>query len=237
MDAWSTSMSRHPRFALTDLPLHVVQRGNDRQPCFFEERDYRVYLRALTEASAQCSVIVHAYVLMTNHVHLLVTPTVVGAVSRLMQSVGSRYVWYVNASRQRSGTLWEGRYKACLVSRDEHVLMACRYIDFNPVRAGMVRHPSDYCWSSYAALTEARIDPLVRPHDALLQLGRPRGPAYARWCADRNCGVQENRLREATGRELAFGSKSFTAEIEMRTHRSLAGRGRGRPPHVPKTAG
>ena len=227
-------MSRRPRFPITDLPLHVVQRGNDRQPCFFEERDYRVYLRALAEAAVKCSVTVHAYVLMTNHVHLLVTPMAIGAVSKLMQSVGARYVWYVNAYRGRTGTLWEGRYKACLVSCDEHVLTACRYIDLNPVRAGMVRHPSDYCWSSYAALTEARTDSLVTPHDALVQLGRPRGPAYARWCAETGNGDQENRLREATGRELAFGSEAFRAEIEIRTRRSLAGRGRGRPPHVAK---
>lgn len=227
-------MARHPRFPITDLPLHVVQRGNDRQACFFEERDYRVYLRALAEAAVKCSVTVHAYVLMTNHVHLLVTPRAIGAVSKLMQSVGARYVWYVNAHRRRTGTLWEGRYKACLVSRDEHVLTACRYIDLNPVRAGMVRHPSDYCWSSYAALTEARIDSLVTPHDTLFQLGSPRGPAYARWCADADCGEAESRLREATGRELAFGSDAFRTEIEIRTRRSLAGRGRGRPARVAK---
>jgi putative transposase len=230
-------MSRRPRFPFAGLPLHVVQRGNDRQRCFFEERDYRVYLRALAEASVKCSVTVHAYVLMTNHVHLLVTPGAIGAVSRLMQSVGARYVWYVNAYRQRSGTLWEGRYKACLVSRDEHVLMACRYIDLNPVRAQMVRHPSDYGWSSYAALAEQRIDALVTPHDALVQLGKPRGPAYARWCAASSGVEDENRLREATGRELAFGSDTFRAEVEARTKRSLAIRGRGRPPRIAKPAG
>lgn len=230
-------MSRRPRFLLTDLPLHVVQRGNDRQQCFFEERDYRVYLRALAEASAHYRVLVHAYVLMTNHVHLLVTPEIVGAVSKLMQSVGARYVWHINESRERTGTLWEGRYKACLVARDEHVLSACRYIDLNPVRAGMVRHPSDYRWSSYAALAGLRVDSLVAPHEALAQLGTPRGTAYVRWCAQGSRDDEVDRLREATRNELAFGSDTFKAEIQAVTLRTTVGRPRGRPRRAANIAG
>lgn len=221
-------MSRRPRFPLTDLPLHVVQRGNDRQRCFFEERDYRVYLRALGEASVHYGVLVHAYVLMTNHVHLLVTPRIVGGVSKLMQSVGARYVWHVNATRERTGTLWEGRYKACLVARDEHLLVACRYIDLNPVRAGMVQHPSEYRWSSYRSLSGQAFDPLVSPHDALLQLGTPRGVVYERWCAE--VGDEHlDQLRAATEHELAFGSDSFKEHIESKTARAATGGTRGRP--------
>lgn len=222
-------MPRKPRFELTDLPLHVVQRGNDRQPCFFEDRDYRVYLRALADAALHYRVLVHAYVLMTNHVHLLLTPRFAGAVPRLMQSVGARYVWHVNATRERTGTLWEGRYKACLVASDEHVLTACRYIDLNPVRAGMVSGPADYRWSSYSVLSERRSDALITPHDALLALGVPRGPAYSRWCADANNDEEVERLREATGRELVFGSDTFKAEIETMTMRPTSGKTRGRP--------
>jgi len=225
-----SAMARRPRFLLTDFPLHVVQRGNDRRACFFEERDFCFYLETLVDASAHYRVLVHAYVLMTNHVHLLMTPLVAGGVSKVMQSLGSRYVKFINATSERVGTLWEGRYKACLVARDEHVLAACRYIDLNPVRAGMVGHPAEYRWSSYAALAGTRFDALVTPHAALEQLGESHG-AYARWCDQ---GIRDDELaclREATVRELAFGSEGFKAEIESATSRATGVRTSGpRPP-------
>jgi putative transposase len=230
-------MSRRPRFPTTGLPLHVVQRGNDRRPCFFDELDYRIYLRALAEASRHYGVLVHAYVLMTNHVHLLVTPMVLGAASRLMQSVAARYVWHVNASKSRTGTLWEGRYKACLVDRDQYVLAACRYIDLNPVRAGMVRHPCEYPWSSYSTLAQIRVEPLVVPHDALAQLGSPRGAAYARWCAQGDVEQDLDRLRTATGRELVFGSERFKAQIAASTLHATNALPRGRRPREKQIRG
>jgi putative transposase len=222
-------MSRRPRFALTDFPLHIVQRGNDRQPCFFDDRDYRVYLYALGAAASHYGVLVHAYVLMTNHVHLLLTPQAVGAVSRLMQSLGARYVWHVNSTRKRTGTLWEGRYKACLVARDAHVLAACRYIDLNPVRAGIARTPGEYPWSSYGRLSGLREDALVTPHPSLAQLGSPDGDAYARWCAQQVRDDELARIRKATECELAFGTADFRREIEARTMRPVASRRPGRP--------
>jgi len=201
-------MPRPPRSAVTDLPLHVVQRGHDRATCFFQPQDYRAYLTALGDAAAFCSVRIHAYALMTNHVHLLVTPLVPHAVSRMLQSVGARYVRHVNDRRERSGTLWEGRYRACLVADDRHVLAACRYIDLNPVRAGMVADPIDYPWSSYGALAGRRSDPMVSPHPTLEQIGRVPGSAYAAWCA---CGIADRELeaiREATRRQRRFGDEA-----------------------------
>ena len=142
---------------------------------------------------------------MTNHLHLLATPLVAGAVSRTMQSVGARCVGYVNATYRRTGTLWEGRYHACLVEDDAHVAAACLYIDLNPVRARMVAHPIAWPWSSYGALAGIRADALVDPHPALARLGDAPGPGYARWCG---AGVGEEELtalRAATASELAFG--------------------------------
>lgn len=215
-------MPRRPRFALTDYPLHVVQRGNDRQPCYFGEADYRTYLHALRDASAHYGVRVHAYVLMTNHVHLLATPLEAEAVSRMMQSVGARYVGHVNATYRRTGTLWEGRYHACLVDTDTHVVAACRYIDLNPVRARMVAHPIAWPWSSYGALAGIRDDALVVPHASLARLGDAPGPGYARWCG---AGVSEGELealRAATASELAFGSDAFRARIQAMTSRATS---------------
>jgi putative transposase len=193
-------MPRPPRFPHTGLPLHVVQRGNDRRRCFFEDSDFRFYLRALAEAALRYRVLVHAYALMTNHVHLLLTPLVAGAVSHVMQSMGSRYVKRINARSGRVGTLWESRYKACLVDRDVYVLAVCRYIDLNPLRAGMVVTPDEYRWSSYAGLAGLRGDPIITPHPALQALGEPSGARYADWCAQGIANDELERLREATAR-------------------------------------
>ena len=198
-------MPRPLRLAVTDLPLHVVQRGHNRQRCFFDEGDYRAYLCALHEAADHYSVALHAYALMTNHVHLLVTPRVAHAVSRMLQCVGRRYVRRVNKAQDRRGTLWEGRFRACLVADDRHLLAACRYIDLNPVRAGMVAHPGDYAWSSYRALAGHADRGWLVPHPALAIIGAVPGPAYEAWCA---CGIAADELsgiREATQRQRRYG--------------------------------
>jgi putative transposase len=210
-------MPRRPRLPVTELPIHVVQRGHDRADCFFTERDYAAYLNALRDACVYCSVQVHAYVLMTNHVHLLVTPFVPNAVSRVLQSVGARYVRYINDTRGRSGTLWEGRYRACLVSDDRYVLAACRYIDLNPVRAGIVTDPPAYRWSSYGVLAGHRSDPWLVPHPTLLQLGKVPGTAYAAWCASAIADDELARIRDATRRERPFGDDAFRRRWEAST--------------------
>jgi putative transposase len=228
----ASPMPRRPRYQLTDFPLHVVQRGNDRRACFFDERDFRFYLQLLGESAVRHRVLVHAYVLMTNHVHLLLTPLVPGGISKVMQSVGSRYVKAINKASKKAGTLWESRYKACLVAHDRHVLAACRYIDLNPVRARMVEHPRDYRWSSYGALAGTRIDLLVTPHAALEQLGSSPSD-YAQWC-ELGCGDAElDRLRHATEHELAFGSDAFIKQIEAMSRRRTV----TRPPGPPRGYG
>ncbi len=213
-------MSRRPRFPVTGYPLHIVQRGNDRQQCFFGETDFHVYLKALGDAAAHYGVLIHAYVLMTNHVHLLATPLEAGAVSRAMQSVGARYVGYVNATQRRTGTLWEGRYRACLVDHDAYLLAACRYIDLNPVRAGIVSHPVAWRWSSYGALAGLRRDALVSAHPTLAMLGDAPGPGYAQWCGMVPDDAELAALRAATAGELAFGSDAFKTRIEATTARA-----------------
>lgn len=148
-------MPRMKRLDLPGMAQHVIQRGNDRQACFFQETDYLRYLQDLHEAALHQACSIHAYVLMTNHVHLLVTPRTEGGVSRMMQALGRRYVRYVNDSSGRTGTLWEGRYKASLVDDERYVLACYRYIELNPVRAGMVAAPDEYRWSSHAANAQA----------------------------------------------------------------------------------
>ena len=142
-------MPRKPRFFLPEIPVHIVQRGNNRQPIFFDDGDYRAYLNWLKEAGKRYGCDVHAYVLMTNHVHLLLTPQERDSASRALQYLGRRYVPYINQNYGRTGTLWEGRFKANLVQEEGYVMACYRYIEMNPVRAGMVASPGDYPWSSY----------------------------------------------------------------------------------------
>jgi putative transposase len=149
-----------------------VQRGNDRQPCFFRDEDYLRYLSELAELALRRNCAVHAYVLMTNHVHLLVTPSAVGQMGSLIQALGRRYVRYVNDRYHRSGTLWEGRYRSCLVDHNSYLLHCYRYIELNPVRARMVDDPAGYRWSSYGANGLGQHDALVTPHANFLAIDR-----------------------------------------------------------------
>ena len=226
-------MPRPLRLDIPGIPQHVVQRGNDRGPCFFREPDYVRYLGLLRELAAREGCAVHAYVLMTNHVHLLLSPSAAGAVARLMQSMGRSYVRYVNDSYERTGTLWEGRYKACPVDSGRYVLHCQRYIELNPLRAAMVFDPADYAWSSHRASALGLPDPLLTPHPDYLALGDTPGErqrAYRQWSL--GAGADETTvIREHIQRQHAYGSEAFRAQIEATLGRSAGPRKIGRPRH------
>ena len=164
-------MARLPRLDVLGVAQHVIQRGNNRQVCFGSDQDIAAYANWLHEYAVKHSVAIHAWVFMTNHVHLLVTPKYEGGVSKLMQSLGRRYVAYFNYQYKRSGTLWEGRFKSCLVQSERYLLECYRYIELNPVRANMVESPRDYKWSSYRCNGEGIKSKLITPHDEYLSLG------------------------------------------------------------------
>ena len=225
-------MPRKPRFNLVGVPQHVIQRGNNRQPCFFFEEEYRFYLNQLTEINEKFECHIHSYVLMTNHVHLLVTPTIEHGISKMMQALGRRYVYYINQKYERTGTLWEGRYKSSLVDSDRYLLTCMRYIEMNPVRAKMVEHPRDYPWSSYLTNAQGREDVLITPHPIYSSLGKVpalRKPGY--------CSLFENNIdtdtlhdiRTALNHELVFGSSYFKDKIEKTSQRQTRTRPLGRP--------
>jgi putative transposase len=152
--------------------VHIVQRGVDRRATFIQKKDYRSYLAALGETSAEFGVSVHAYVLMTNHVHILARPEQEGSVSRMMQQLGRKYVSYFNKEHGRTGTLWEGRFRSSVIRTDRYLLACYRYIELNPVRAGLVQSVCEYKWSSYRANAMSQPDGLVRPSDLWLALGK-----------------------------------------------------------------
>ncbi|MGE4369346.1 MAG: transposase [Burkholderiaceae bacterium] len=163
-------MPRRRRLSWAGVSEHVIQRGNNRQPCFFSHEDYALYSRWLRQATADHGVHVHSWVFMTNHVHLLVTPTKERAVSRMMQALGSRYVRYVNQRYKRTGTLWEGRFRSSPILSEQYFFRCQRYIELNPVRANIVETPGAYRWSSFHANARGIVTSLWTPHPSYLAL-------------------------------------------------------------------
>lgn len=209
-------MPRRRRLRLAGLPLHIIQRGNNRTPCFYADEDYGLYLHHLAQLALRFKCAVHAYVLMTNHVHLLLTPDRDDGPSLLMKHLGQRYVQYINKTYRRSGTLWEGRFRSSLVQRDGYSLKCQRYIELNPVRAGMVRHPADYVWSSYRANAGLRPSSLIVPHQEYLGLGATpelRAAAYRRSFRSEMDPADLREIRSAANGGFALGNDRFKAEI------------------------
>jgi len=224
-------MARLPRVCPVGVPQHVIQRGNNRQVCFASEQDFAAYAGWLKEYSKKYQVEIHAWVLMTNHVHLLCTPRAENAVSLMMQSLGRSYVQYFNFSYKRTGTLWEGRFKSCLVQEENYLLQLYRYIELNPVRAGMVEQPSDYVWSSYQINALGKISELCTPHLLYLALG---SGAIERQLNYRDLfkyhveGKLLEEIRSAANKGMALGNERFEAEIESLTGRRMTAKKMGR---------
>jgi putative transposase len=225
-------MSRKPRFVLPGVPQHLVQRGHNREPCFFAPADYQRYLHDFHKAALKNRVQIHAYVLMTNHVHLLVTPETRDAISRTIQYVGRHYVTYVNSQYGRSGTLWEGRHKGSIISSEAYLLACSRYIELNPVRAGMVTAPEDYRWSSYRANAGGESCPLLRYHAIYMALGdspESRQRAYRELCRAAPGPGQLDAIRSAVQTGTPLGNDRFREQIEAALKRKVGQARRGRP--------
>ncbi len=228
-------MPRRPRIHLPGLPLHVVQRGHNRDACFFAEEDYLAYREWLGEALRATGCQLHPYVQMTNHVHLLLTPPTPEAVSGLMISLGRRYVQYINKTYRRTGTLWDSRYKSSLVQADTYLLLCQRYIELNPVRAGMVDDPVHYRWSSYRANGMGQADPLLTPHPVYAALGRDdaaRLPAYRALFRPELESEAIGDIRMALDQGQPLGDSRFIDSIERATGQRREPRPRGRPRKV-----
>jgi len=225
-------MARLPRITLVGYPHHIIQRGNNSQTLFTCEADYQTFLDLLQDCAKQFAVAVHAYVLMGNHFHLMATPQTEDGLPQMMQSVGRRYVRYFNDRYQRSGTLWEGRYKSTVL-QIERYLMACMvYIDLNPVRAGIVVLPQDYAWSSHRHYVGQRVDPLITPHPLVWSLGNTpfaREAAYAKLVQDGITQVHEQALTDATLHGWALGDAEFVSALQKNTPRRLSKGKPGRP--------
>lgn len=217
-------MARQPRYVLPGQVQHVIQRGNNGAALFVRDDDHGFYLHSLGEACASHKVEIHAYVLMANHVHLLMTPDQNGGISKVMQSVGGRYAQYVNSTYRRTGTVWGGRYRSTIIDPDEYLLRCMCYIEVNPVRAGVASHPRDYRWSSYGCNAEGHKSLFVSPHPVYLRLGedsRARCEKYqalfqlpidARTVAD---------IRDCTNKGWVLGNSEFRSKLEAILNRRV----------------
>ena len=225
-------MARLPRLTLADYTHHVILRGNNRQAIFAQTADYTALLNLLDENARKFDVAIHAYVLMDNHFHLLLTPRTAEGLPQMMQAVGRRYVRYFNDKYQRSGTLWEGRYKSTVIQADRHLLACMAYMDLNPVRAGLTQHARDCPWSSYAHYVGQRIDKMLTPHALVWALGNTpfaREAAYAELVQSGVNPVHQTALTDSALRGWALGDADFVADLQKRTVRRVAKGRAGRP--------
>jgi putative transposase len=223
-------MARLPRLYVAGCSHHIIQRGNNRDACFFDEKDYAFYLQQLKISAGQSGVAIHAFVLMTNHVHLLVTPPAANACAKMMQSLGRKYVQYINLTYRRTGTLWEGRYKSTLVDCDSYFLTVSRYIELNPVRAKMIADPSEYAWSSYRGNAMGKDIGLLTPHHTYLALGETAAQRiirYRKLFADVIPMNTLDQIRECTNKSWVLGSSKFKAQIESAANRRIESLGWG----------
>ena len=229
-------MARKPRNYIADIPCHVVQRGNDRQATFYTNADYGVYLESLRLACEDYECELHCYVLMTNHVHLLLTPRTTDGISKVMQSLGRRYVRYINGRYARTGTLWEGRHHANLIQSTLYLLRCYRYIELNPVRAGIVDHPNKYRWSSYHYHGSGAVSHLIEPHPEYRALGRTDAERQSQYRALMGMdieAVESDDIRHCIHHGLPLGDARFKEEVETLLGRRLEDRGPGRPRKTP----
>ena len=225
-------MPRRARLVLPDVTAHLVQRGNNRAPCFFSERDRSHYLFHLGRLAGPSGCAVHAYCLMTNHIHLLVTPAAMDSCAKLMKQLGQLHTQYMNRSYRRTGTLWENRFKSCLVQTERYVLECYRYIELNPVRAGMVKHPGEYPWSSFRANAGGESKPFLSGHPEYLNLASmdsTRRKVYASLFGSLTDPPAVDEIRSATIGGFALGDKSFRERMAKRLRRRVERGAPGRP--------
>jgi putative transposase len=224
-------MPRRSRLQAAGVPVHVIQRGNNRQACFFADEDYQFFLDHLARLAKRFRCLLHAYVLMTNHFHLLLSSELAAGPSLLMKFLGQRYVQYVNRTYKRSGSLWEGRFRSSLVQTERYVLGCYRYIELNPVRPSMVQHPGEYPWSSYAANANGKSVPWLTPHGEYLALGSDDEKRQAAYRGLFESELDPEILREirvSTHGGYAIGNSRFRDDIESALKLRATPRGPGR---------
>ncbi len=226
-------MPRPPRIVVPGIPIHAIQRGVNRAACFVDDEDRDFYLRHLGRLVGDVGCALHAYCLMTNHVHVVLTPEHEGSCASLFQRLGLIYAQYMNRKYERTGSLWEGRFRSCIVQSEIYLLYCYRYVELNPVRAGMVRHPAQYEWSSYGANAAGAAVPWITPHAEYLKLGSDGAERRRRYRELFGSTVDSDLIRQIranTNSGYTLGSDDFRDDLSRRLGRKTSLGPRGRPP-------
>jgi len=225
-------MPRPKRLNIPGMPQHITQRGNNRQPCFSDNLDYRLYLKLLARSCQKHYCRLHAYALMGNHVHLLLTPDIEDGVSLMVRDLGRDYVLRFNKRHERTGTLWEGRFRSSLIDSDRYMLACYRYIELNPVRAQMVKDPANYPWSSFRANGLGHSQEMITPHPTWLALGANdsvRRHSYLELFKTVLPDDLLSQIRYGLRKGLPTGNESFMEQVESTLGIKLGTGKRGRP--------
>jgi putative transposase len=225
-------MPRRTRMFIPDIPVHIVQRGHNRDPCFLADQDFLYYKEALGEGLNRYKGSLHAYCLMTNHVHLLITPQDKDSIPRIIQHVARQYTLHFNRSYRRSGALWEGRYKASLVNTEDYLLCCYKYIELNPVSAGMVTTPGEYQWSSYRSNALSAFDKLISAHPIYLDLGNSEQKRKECYQNLFTLDIRESDkalIRRALNKNYPTGDDRFKQKVEAILNRNIGTGNMGRP--------
>jgi len=225
-------MPRRPRLVIKGYPHHIILRGNNRSAIFHNDNDRRFFIECLRDSKEKTKSKIYAYCLMPNHVHLLVEPSTDKGLGNMMQSLGRRYVQYINQTYGRTGTLWEGRFKSSLVSQDEYLLVCSRYIELNPVRAKMVQKPKDYRWSSYGFKAEGRTDVILDQDPMYLEFGnteKERQRNYKRWIYENIKDEELDMIRHRTQKGGIIAHRNFMDKVSEILGMNMVLRPRGRP--------
>lgn len=225
-------MPRQPRLVIAGYPHHLILRGNNRSDIFYNDKDRRFFIKCLKDAKEKTKSKIYAYCLMSNHVHLIVEPSTEDGLGNMMQSVGRKYVQYINRAYKRTGTLWEGRFRSSVVSNDEYLLTCGKYIELNPVRAKVVDSPQGYYWSSFGAKISGRKDSLLDEdplYESLGDTADQRRQNYSRMFADVISNDKLDMVRLATQKGGIIGNRDFIAKISSLSGREIVSKARGRP--------
>ena len=225
-------MARLPRYTIINQPQHIIQKGQNGKRVFRKKQDYQYFHDCLDAAAYNYDLKIHAYVLMPNQVNILVSPKREDSISRTIQSIGRNYVQYFNESYGGEGTLWEGRYRATVVDTNPYLLTCCRYIELNPVRAGLTQKPDGYQWSSYTSNASGDFDEMITPHREYLKLGdnsQQRARAYRALFRKSIDPETWEYITESTLKGWAMGDSKFARRIEKRCGRRAVQLPKGRP--------
>ena len=225
-------MPRGPRPVIPEIPHHIIHRGNNRQQVFFTDKDHSFLIKTIQEAKKEFNCLIYGYCFMKNHIHIIVQPTLMDSLSKMLKLVAGRYTRYINKIYKRTGTLWEGRFKSSPIEQERYLLGCIRYIEMNPVRAKLVKDPRDYRWSSYSKRAFGEDDPILDSDPYYLELGktsRERREAYRVWFKESFAEDELNHIREGIRRTVPIGSKDFTNKLSQILGRNVVYRPRGRP--------